>query len=77
MTFTTIGVIGAGTMGNGIAQVCAQAGFTTILQDINEAALSKAELTMSASLDRAVKKGTLTEAGKSDILIFSFLLSLI
>ncbi len=68
MTFNIIGVIGAGTMGNGIAQVCAQAGFTTILQDISEAALTKAELTMSSSLDRAVKKGSLTEEGKSQIL---------
>jgi 3-hydroxybutyryl-CoA dehydrogenase len=68
MTFHIIGVIGAGTMGNGIAQVCAQAGFTTILQDISDAALTKAELTMSSSLDRAVKKGTLTEEGKSQIL---------
>jgi 3-hydroxybutyryl-CoA dehydrogenase len=68
MTFHIIGVIGAGTMGNGIAQVCAQAGFTTILQDISDATLTKAELTMSSSLDRAVKKGTLTEEGKSQIL---------
>jgi 3-hydroxybutyryl-CoA dehydrogenase len=68
MTLHTIGVIGAGTMGNGIAQVCAQAGLKAILQDINEAALAKAMLTVSNSLDRAVKKGTLTEGGKADVL---------
>ncbi len=68
MTLQTIGVIGAGTMGNGIAQVCALAGLNAVLQDINEAALAKALLTISSSLDRAVKKGTLTDAGKAQVL---------
>ena len=56
----TIGVIGAGTMGNGIAQVCAAAGFPVLLQDLSDAALDRARKTMEASLARQVKKGTLT-----------------
>jgi len=39
MSIQTIGIIGAGTMGNGIAQVCAAAGVQTIMQDVAEAAL--------------------------------------
>lgn len=68
MMIQTIGIIGSGTMGNGIAQVSAQAGFDVILQDINEAALAKAMATISNSLDRAIKKSTLTEEGKVGIL---------
>jgi 3-hydroxybutyryl-CoA dehydrogenase len=68
MIIQTIGIIGAGTMGNGIAQVCAQAGLNAILQDINEAALAKALVTVSGSLDRAIKKGSLTEEGKTALL---------
>jgi 3-hydroxybutyryl-CoA dehydrogenase len=60
----TIGIIGAGTMGNGIAQACALAGFDAIVQDVNVAALEKALKTVSSSLDRSIKKGTLTEAQK-------------
>jgi 3-hydroxybutyryl-CoA dehydrogenase len=68
MIIQTIGIIGAGTMGNGIAQVCAQAGLNAILQDINEAALAKAMQTVSGSLDRAIKKGSLTDDGKVALL---------
>jgi 3-hydroxybutyryl-CoA dehydrogenase len=68
MIIQTIGIIGAGTMGNGIAQICAQAGLTALLQDINEAALVKALATISSSLERSIKKGTLTEEGKADVL---------
>jgi 3-hydroxyacyl-CoA dehydrogenase len=52
----TIGIIGAGTMGNGIAQACALAGLDAILQDVNVAALEKALKTVAGSLDRSVKK---------------------
>jgi 3-hydroxybutyryl-CoA dehydrogenase len=68
MIIQTIGIIGAGTMGNGIAQICAQAGLTAILQDINEVALVKALATVESSLDRAIKKGSVTEATKAEVL---------
>jgi 3-hydroxybutyryl-CoA dehydrogenase len=68
MIIQTIGIIGAGTMGNGIAQICAQSGLNAILQDINEAALAKGMATVSGSLDRAIKKGTLTDEGKAALM---------
>jgi 3-hydroxybutyryl-CoA dehydrogenase len=64
----TIGVIGAGTMGNGIAQVCAAAGLTVVLQDLSEEALTRARATMASSLARGVKKATITEADAAEIL---------
>ena len=57
-----IGVIGAGTMGSGIAQVCAMAGYDVVMQDLSEAALERAHATMQGSLARLVKKATVTEA---------------
>jgi 3-hydroxybutyryl-CoA dehydrogenase len=65
MTIKTIGIIGAGTMGNGIAQTCAQAGIDAVMQDVNEAALERALKTIGGSLDRLVRKGTLDDAGKA------------
>lgn len=59
-----IAVIGAGTMGNGIAHVFAQAGFEVNLIDISEKALDKAEATIKKNLDRLVKKDKITEADK-------------
>ncbi len=59
---STIGVIGAGTMGNGIAQVCAAAGYPVVLQDLSEEALTLACQTMESSLARQIRKGTLTAA---------------
>jgi 3-hydroxybutyryl-CoA dehydrogenase len=66
-TLTTgpIGVVGAGTMGNGIAQVCAVAGFDVILLDVNEASLAKALGTVSRNLDRLVQKQELGEDEKA------------
>ena len=55
-----IGVVGAGTMGHGIAQVFAQAGFDVRLQDVAPAALERATAGVSRSLDKLVTKGTLT-----------------
>ena len=57
-------VIGAGTMGNGIAHVFAQFGHQVNLIDISQPALDKAIATISKNLDRQVSKGTLTEAEK-------------
>lgn len=68
MEIKTVAVIGAGTMGNGIAQVVAQAGYNVIMTDIKEEFLSKGLSTISGSLDRLIKKGTLQEAEKTAIL---------
>ncbi|MHC8394111.1 3-hydroxybutyryl-CoA dehydrogenase [Pseudomonas sp. LB3P93] len=68
MNLQNIGVIGAGTMGNGIAQVCALAGFNVTLIDISESALQKALATVGKNLDRQIAKETLTEAQKLDAL---------
>jgi 3-hydroxybutyryl-CoA dehydrogenase len=64
MNLQNIGVIGAGTMGNGIAQVCALAGFNVTLLDISESALQKAIATVGKNLDRQITKDTLTEEQK-------------
>ncbi|WP_213936678.1 3-hydroxybutyryl-CoA dehydrogenase [Pseudomonas sp. dw_612] len=64
MNLQHIGVIGAGTMGNGIAQVCAVAGFDVTLIDISESALQKAVATVGKNLDRQVAKETLSEDQK-------------
>ena len=61
----TIAVIGAGTMGNGIAHTFAQSGFTVKLIDISEKSLEKGMATIAANLDRMVSKGTITEEDKA------------
>ena len=63
-----VAVIGAGTMGNGIAQVFASHGVQTVLCDVNDAAVHRGIDAIAKSLDRFVKKGTLTEAQKSETL---------
>ncbi len=63
-----ISVIGAGTMGNGIAHVFAQNGFSVTLIDLNTAQLEKAIATIGKNLDRQIAKGTLTENEKSSTL---------
>jgi len=64
----TVGVIGAGQMGNGIAQVLAQAGCTVRLLDVNDAQLQKGLGTVGKNLDRLISKGKLTEAEKAEAL---------
>lgn len=64
----TLGIIGAGQMGNGIAQVAAQTGLNVIMTDINEAGLQKGVATISGSCDRLIKKGALTEDQKKALL---------
>ena len=64
MNIKTIGVVGAGTMGNGIAQVCAAAGLDVTLQDIGEAQLERGMNTIAGSLDRLIKKEKIGEADK-------------
>ena len=63
-----IGVIGAGTMGNGIAHVFAQSGYSVRLIDLSEAALEKALATISKNLDRMVAKEKISEADKTNTL---------
>ena len=60
----TIGVVGSGTMGNGIAQTAATKGFDVIVCDIKDEFLQKAVANISKSLDRFVKKETMTEDDK-------------
>lgn len=60
-----VAVIGSGTMGNGIAHVFAQHGFSVALIDINQPALDKALSTIGRNLDRQVSKGSLSETDKT------------
>jgi 3-hydroxybutyryl-CoA dehydrogenase len=60
----TVGVLGAGTMGNGIAHVFAGAGYHVILRDVEMRFLDRGIETISKNLDREVKKGKITEADK-------------
>ena len=64
----TIGVIGAGTMGNGIAQVCARAGYRVIMRDIKTEFLERGMQTIDKSLQRDVDKERLKEEEKREIL---------
>jgi len=59
-----VGIIGAGTMGNGIAQVCAAAGLKVVMVDIADAAVARGLATVSGSLDRLVKKEKMTPADR-------------
>src|SRR3954467_13364340 len=64
----TIGVIGAGTMGNGIAQVAARAGFNVILRDVKNEFLERGMTAVDKSLQRDVDKERLKEEEKSAII---------
>jgi 3-hydroxybutyryl-CoA dehydrogenase len=55
----TVAVLGGGLMGSGIAQVAAQAGFTTIVREVSDALAQRAQASVERSLDRAVEKGKL------------------
>jgi 3-hydroxybutyryl-CoA dehydrogenase len=68
MMIRRIGVIGAGTMGNGIAQVFAQAGFEVCLQDVSQGALDRARATIEKSLAKFVEKGKLTTSDRDESL---------
>ncbi len=62
-----IGVLGAGTMGSGIAQVIAQAGFKVILRDIKDSYVERGIETIRKNLSRSVKKGRMTEKESEEI----------
>src|SRR5580765_6637548 len=64
----TVAVLGAGTMGNGIAHVFARAGFNVILRDVDQRCLDSALDTISKNLDREIKKGKLSEPEKPAVL---------
>ena len=58
----TVGVVGAGQMGSGIAHVFAQHGFKVLLHDVSEAQLAKATRSIAENLERQAKKGALDRA---------------
>jgi 3-hydroxybutyryl-CoA dehydrogenase len=64
----TVAVLGAGTMGNGIAHVFARAGYSVILRDVDQRYLDRALDTISKNLDREIKKGKLPESEKPAVL---------
>ncbi|MCB0348028.1 MAG: 3-hydroxybutyryl-CoA dehydrogenase [Bdellovibrionales bacterium] len=68
MQIQKLGVVGAGQMGNGIAQVAAANGLQVLIYDITQPALDKAMQTITSSCDRLIKKSAITEAQKTEIL---------
>ena len=64
MEINKVGIIGAGTMGNGIAQACAVVGVDVVMVDISDAAVQKGLTTVAASLDRLIKKEKISAADK-------------
>ncbi len=65
MTIKFVGIVGAGTMGNGIAQACAVAGIDVLMLDVNPVALEKGMSTINGSLDRLVKKEKISAGQKA------------
>jgi 3-hydroxybutyryl-CoA dehydrogenase len=63
-----VAVLGAGTMGNGIAHAFARAGYNVILRDVEQRFLDRGMETIAKNLEREVKKGKLTEAEKPEVL---------
>jgi 3-hydroxybutyryl-CoA dehydrogenase len=68
MEIKSLGIVGAGQMGNGIAQVAAQHGYQVCMMDVSGPALEKGLATISGSCDRLIKKATMSEAEKSSLL---------
>ena len=68
MDIRTIGIVGAGQMGSGIAQVAAQAGFDVLLHDVSEALITRGLTGLSAGLDRVVARGKMTQEERDKIL---------
>jgi len=61
---STVGVLGCGLMGSGIAQTAAAAGFTTIVREVNDALVTKGRNAITGSLNKAVEKGKMDAAAK-------------
>src|SRR6266498_929405 len=68
MAIRRVGVVGAGTMGNGIAHVFARSGFNVVLCDIEQKFLDRAIATISKNLDRELNKGKINEKQKAEAL---------
>ncbi len=68
MEIKTIGVVGAGQMGNGIAQVAASSGFKVIMSDIADSFIQKGLGTISKNLDRMVEKGKISSQKKEEVM---------
>ena len=68
MEIRNVGVVGCGLMGAGIAELCARAGYRTVVSEINQQLLDKGMSAIRSSLDRAVKKGRMTEQDREDTL---------
>jgi len=67
MAIQRVGVVGCGLMGSGIAQVCAQAGFPTVVREVSAELVEKGLRGIEKNLARLVEKGTITESGKNEI----------
>ena len=67
MAIQRVGVVGCGLMGSGIAQVCAQAGFPTVVREVNAELVDKGLKGIEKNLARLVEKGAITEGGKGEI----------
>jgi 3-hydroxybutyryl-CoA dehydrogenase len=67
MEIRTVGVVGAGQMGNGIAQVAASAGFNVIMNDIADAFIQKGLASITKNLDRMLEKGKLSSQNREEI----------
>jgi 3-hydroxybutyryl-CoA dehydrogenase len=68
MEMKTLGVVGAGQMGSGIAQVAAMSGLEVIMSDVKDEFVEKGLSNIEKSLDRMIRKGTITNARKDEIL---------
>ena len=67
MAIQRVGVVGCGLMGSGIAQVCAQAGFPTVVREVNAELVDKGLKGIEKNLARLVEKGAIAEGGKGEI----------
>ena len=67
MPIQRVGVVGCGLMGSGIAQVCAQAGFSTVVREVSPEIVDKGLKSIDKNLARLVEKSTITETQKSEI----------
>jgi len=67
MAIQRVGVVGCGLMGSGIAQVCAQAGFPTVVREVSPELVEKGLRGIEKNLARLVEKGAITESGKNEV----------